>query len=75
MAIKNIKQWKTTSLGLFLIASSLAYLFLSEVIIVTIFAGLLTGGIALLFVPDTIIINLKRFINKFVKAYKSTENV
>lgn len=60
--MNNIKEWKTTALGLILILSDLAYLFFVADHSMTIFFGLLVFGVALLFSPDNLISGIKKII-------------
>ena len=61
--MKNIVAgWKTTLLGLLIIASSIAYIFIVQDSKVFQFSILLVVGIGFLFAPDTIIDGLRSII-------------
>lgn len=61
--MKNIVAgWKTTILGLLIIASSIAYIFIVQDSKVFQFSILLVVGIGFLFAPDTIIDGLRSII-------------
>lgn len=61
--MKNIVAgWKTTILGLLIIASSIAYIFIVQESKVFQFSILLVVGIGFLFAPDTIIDGLRSII-------------
>jgi hypothetical protein len=61
--MKNIVAgWKTTILGLLIIAASIAYIFIVQESKVFQFSILLVVGIGFLFAPDTIIDGLRSII-------------
>ena len=61
--MKNIVAgWKTTILGLLIIAASIAYIFIVQESKVFQFSILLVVGIGFLFAPDTIIDGLRSLI-------------
>lgn len=61
--MKNIvSSWKTTLLGLLIIAASIAYIFVVQDSKVFQFGILLIVGIGFLFAPDTIIDGLRSLI-------------
>jgi hypothetical protein len=61
--MKNIvASWKTTLLGMLVIAASIAYIFIVEESKVFQFAILLIVGIGFLFAPDTIVDGLRSLI-------------
>ena len=61
--MKNIvASWKTTLLGILVIAASIAYIFIVEESKVFQFAILLIVGIGFLFAPDTIVDGLRSLI-------------
>jgi hypothetical protein len=61
--MKNIVAgWKTTILGLLIIAASIAYIFIVQDSKVFQFSILLVVGIGFLFAPDTIIDGLRSII-------------
>ena len=61
--MKNIiAGWKTTLLGLAIIAASIAYIFIVQESKVFQFSILLVVGIGFLFAPDTIIDGLRSII-------------
>jgi hypothetical protein len=61
--MKNIVSgWKTTLLGILVIAASIAYIFIVEESKVFQFAILLIVGIGFLFAPDTIVDGLRSLI-------------
>lgn len=61
--MKNIvASWKTTLLGILVIAASIAYIFIIEESKVFQFAILLIVGIGFLFAPDNIIDGLRSLI-------------
>ena len=61
--MKNIvASWKTTLLGMLVIAASIAYIFIVEESKVFQFAILLIVGIGFLFAPDTIVDGLRSII-------------
>ena len=61
--IKNLTDWKTTLIGVLLIAADIAYLLLTAADYI-IFFGTLSTSLALLFMPDTFLSALKSLINK-----------
>ena len=61
--IKNLTDWKTTLIGVLLIAADITYLLLTTADYI-IFFGTLSTSLALLFMPDTFLSALKSLINK-----------
>lgn len=61
MKIKNYKEWKTTSMGLIIIVASIMSVFIKEVQWSDASFGIAVG-LVLIFSPDTIITNLKKFM-------------
>lgn len=57
-----VAGWKTTLLGLIIIASAIAYIFIVQESKVFQFAILLIVGIGFLFAPDTIVDGLRSLI-------------
>ena len=64
VSYKNIKDWRTTVVGLLLILSALAYLYFVDETDKIIFFGSLGIGISLIFVPDTLFSGLRSLITK-----------
>ena len=64
MKLSNVNQIKTTILGIVIILADLYYWLHKADVNSTIFFGVLVVGIALLFLPDTLIGGLKALINK-----------
>ena len=64
LATSHIKHWKTTLLGIVLIATSIAYMYFSEDASAVIFFGCLGIGIVFIFLPDTFIAALRNFVKK-----------
>lgn len=60
--MKNLRQWKTTTLGLISLIVGFAYLFLSEDNNLYIFLSLLIFGTLMCFAPDNLISSLSKFI-------------
>lgn len=61
--MKNIiKSWKTTLLGILIITSAIAYIFIIQDSKVFQFAILLIVGVGFLFAPDTIVDGLRSII-------------
>ena len=58
----NIKQIKTTLLGCFIILASVAYPYFVEGSNAWIFGIMFCVGLAMLFLPDTLITSLKKFV-------------
>ena len=63
----RLKSWKTTIVGILLVLSSLAYLYLVESNDKLIFFGMLISGILLLFSPDTYINAVQGLLLKLTK--------
>lgn len=63
----RLKSWKTTIVGILLVLSSLAYLYLVESNDKLIFFGMLISGILLLFSPDTYINTVQGLLLKLTK--------
>lgn len=61
---KNIKQAKTTVLGVICIVCSFVYLFYVEDLSSTIFFGLLGTGVSFLLLPDSILKGIESLISK-----------
>lgn len=61
MKLNNFKQWKTTTLGLIIMMCSIASVFVKEVQWSDASFGIAVG-LVLIFSPDSIITNLKKFI-------------
>ena len=61
---KNLKQWKTTVVGILMIAASIGYLFYVDAHDKIIFFGILAIGIVLLFLPDALFSGLRKLIAK-----------
>jgi hypothetical protein len=61
MKIKNYKEWKTTLLGMIIIVASITSVFIKEIQWSDASFGIAIG-LVLIFSPDTIITNLKRFM-------------
>lgn len=61
MKIKNYKEWKTTLLGMIIIIASITSVFIKEIQWSDASFGIAIG-LVLIFSPDTIITNLKRFM-------------
>jgi hypothetical protein len=60
--MKNLKQWKTSLLGLVSLIVAFSYLFLSESPDGWIFISLLIFGTLMLFSPDNLLSSLIKFI-------------
>lgn len=61
---KNLKQWKTTIVGLIMIIAAIAYIFYVDGHDKIIFFGSVAVGIALLFLPDALFGGLRKLITK-----------
>lgn len=61
MKVSNIKQWKTTALGLVLIAASIVTVFVKSVTWADASFGI-GIGLVLIFSPDTILSKFDKFI-------------
>ena len=61
MKVNNFTQWKTTTLGLIIIMCSIASVFVKEIQWSDASFGIAVG-LVLIFSPDTIITNLKKFM-------------
>ena len=61
MKVNNYKQWKTTTLGLIIIIACITSVFTKEVQWSDASFGIAVG-LVLIFSPDTIITNLKKFM-------------
>jgi hypothetical protein len=61
MKIKNYKEWKTTLLGMIIIVASITSVFIKEIQWSDASFGIAIG-LVLIFSPDTIITNLKKFM-------------
>jgi hypothetical protein len=59
--VNNFTQWKTTTLGLIIIIACIVSVFIKEVQWSDASFGIAVG-LVLIFSPDTIITNLKKFI-------------
>lgn len=59
--VNNIKQWKTTALGLVLIIASIASVFVKSVTWSDAVFGI-GAGLVLIFSPDTILTKFEKFI-------------
>lgn len=59
--VNNIKQWKTTALGLVLIGASIASVFVKSVTWSDAVFGI-GAGLVLIFSPDTILTKFEKFI-------------
>lgn len=73
MKIKNIKQIKSTVIGLLSIAGAFVYLFGFSGENTTMFFGLLVFGTLMLFAPDKFIDNALRFLKITSKGSTSIE--
>lgn len=62
--IKHLIHWQSTLLGIILIATAVSYVILKEDTDAIIFFGVLGLGIALLFLPDTLIRGLRNLVRK-----------
>ena len=62
--MKNLSAWKTTIVGLLLIAASVYYIFYSDAPEPMFYYTTLAVGVALMFAPDTLINGAKRIINR-----------
>lgn len=70
--IKNIKQWKTTSIGLVIIASCIVSMFINPQLTWTDTAVGLAIGLGLVFSPDTIIDKAKDLFKIFILVFLSS---
>lgn len=61
MKIKNLKEWKTTSLGIILIGSSIASVFVKGLSWSDASFGI-GIGLVLIFSPDTILSRFEKFV-------------
>jgi hypothetical protein len=61
MKVKNYKEWKTTTLGMIIIIASITSVFIKEIQWSDASFGIAIG-LVLIFSPDSIIDNLKRFM-------------
>lgn len=61
MKIKNIKAWKTTALGIILIAASIASVFVKGLSWADASFGI-GIGLVLIFSPDTILSRFEKFV-------------
>lgn len=59
--VNNIKQWKTTALGLVLVLASIASVFVKSVTWSDAVFGI-GAGLVLIFSPDTILTKFEKFI-------------
>lgn len=75
MTIKrsNWKAWKTTAIGLLLIAAAFYYLFVLEKESYTIFFGMLLFGVVFVLAPDKGYSNALRFFNRLLKVFGTEE--
>jgi hypothetical protein len=62
--MKNVFDWKTTSVGIILLSCALTYLFYSESPSVEIVGMLLFTSLVMIFMPDKFISELKKYISK-----------
>jgi len=62
--MKNILDWKTTSVGIILLSCALVYLFKSESPSVEIVGMLLFTSLVMIFMPDKFISELTKYISK-----------
>lgn len=67
MKFQNIRQWKTTTVGLISFITALAYLFIAPNTEVWIFIILIAFSTAMLFLPDT-------FLNSFTNFLKNNDD-
>lgn len=63
MKISNIKQWKTTLIGVVILIASITSVFVADLSWVDATIGIGVGTL-FLFAPDTIIDTLTKFIHK-----------
>ena len=59
-----MKNWKTSLIGLIIILSTLGYIYYKDSAEWIIFIFGIVSGVALLFAPDSLLVNLKKFLNK-----------
>lgn len=62
--MKNLSAWKTSIVGLLLIAASVYYIFYMSTPEPMFYYTTLAVGVALMFAPDTLINGAKRIINR-----------
>lgn len=62
--MKNVFDWKTTSVGIIILSCALAYIFNSENPSIEIVGMLLFTSLVMLFMPDKFIDELKKYIDK-----------
>lgn len=70
---KNLKDIKTSVIGLLLIAIAVYYLFVLEKESYTIFFGTLLLGIIFLLAPDKALTNINLFFKRFLKGFGSEQ--